>query len=86
MSEFQLISPTILTTYEFISNVNKMFLGKKKKKRELVLSNASVNYPELVVYDNMCNGTYYLLIVTLTEFSCLLNNFLTLRSLFEESQ
>lgn len=83
MSEFQLISPTIFSKYEFISNVNKMFLWKK---RELVLSYASVNYPALVVYTNMCNGTYYLLIMTLTEFSCPLNHFLTLRSLFEESQ
>jgi len=82
MSEFQLISPTIFSKYEFISNVNKMFLGKKG---ELLLSYASVNYPELVVYTNMCNGIY-LLIMTLAEFSCLLNHFLMLRPLFEESQ
>lgn len=44
------------------------------------------HYPELVVYTNMCNGTYYLLIMTLAEFSCLLNHFLTLSSLCEESQ
>lgn len=44
------------------------------------------HYPELVVYTNMCNGTYYFLIRTLAEFICLLNNFLMLRSSFEERQ
>lgn len=41
MPEFQLISPTMFSKYKLVSNVNKMFFGKKKKKKSLFC-----HYPE----------------------------------------